>query len=153
MEVKVLYNIYCDESCHLQYDKSNVMALGAIVCPNEEKSKVYNDIRNIKIKHGVSSWSELKWTKISNTQIELYKELVYYFFNNENLSMRIIVAEGKDKLDNDKYNDGEYNTWYYKMYFRLLDPLIDETENYRVFIDIKDTRGGPKIRKLHESLP
>ena len=26
------YNIYCDESCHLQNDNSNVMVLGAVWC-------------------------------------------------------------------------------------------------------------------------
>ena len=35
------YNIYCDESCHLQNDKSNVMVLGAIWCAKEKKQEIY----------------------------------------------------------------------------------------------------------------
>lgn len=38
------------------------------------------------------------------------------------------------------------------MYFRLLDPIIHYTENYRIFIDIKDTHGGPRVNKLKEVL-
>ena len=38
------------------------------------------------------------------------------------------------------------------MYFLLLDPIIDPFGEYRIFIDVKDTQGGPKISKLHEVL-
>ena len=26
----MLYNVYCDETCHLEHDNSNVMVLGAV---------------------------------------------------------------------------------------------------------------------------
>ena len=52
--------IYCDESCHLEHDGSNVMVLGGISCPKEKVHEVYDDIRNIKLKHGLSSWLEIK---------------------------------------------------------------------------------------------
>lgn len=148
----MLYNIYCDESCHLQNDNSDVMVLGAIVCPEQFKKSIYNDIRNLKLKHGLNSWLEIKWTKVSNSKIDFYKDLVDYFFSNKNLSFRGVVATYKKQLDHNKFNAGDYNEWYYKMYFRLLDPLIHETDNYKIFIDIKDTKGGPKVRKLHDVL-
>ena len=28
-----VFNIYCDESCHLEHDRQQVMVLGAIWCP------------------------------------------------------------------------------------------------------------------------
>ncbi len=28
----MLYNIYCDETCHLQHDSSNVMVLRTVGC-------------------------------------------------------------------------------------------------------------------------
>ena len=31
-----IYKIYCDESCHLQQCDSDVMVLGALICPNED---------------------------------------------------------------------------------------------------------------------
>ena len=36
------------------------------------------------------------------------------------------------------------------MYFDLLKVIIDPHEQYRIYIDIKDTRGGKKVEKLHE---
>lgn len=144
--------IYCDESCHLQNDDSDIMVLGAITCPEQFKKSIYDDIRELKIEHGLSSWMEIKWTKISDSKIEFYYDLIDYFFSNNNLSFRGIVATHKKELDHNKYNHGDYNEWYYKMYFRLLDPLIYEIDEYRIFIDIKDTKGGPKVRKLQDVL-
>ncbi|WP_201506245.1 DUF3800 domain-containing protein, partial [Klebsiella oxytoca] len=34
----------------------------------------------------------------------------------------------------------------------LLDPFTLPNNNYRIFIDIKDSRGGKKVKKLHEVL-
>ena len=36
------------------------------------------------------------------------------------------------------------------MYYLLLDYMITPSNEYRIFIDIKDTKGGPKVKKLHE---
>lgn len=147
-----MINIYCDESCHLEHDNSNVMIIGAMSCPDKEKSNIFRDIRNIKEKNGLSSWFEIKWTKVSYTKLEFYKELIDYFFNNNNLNFRAIVACNKKELDHIKYNHGDYNEWYYKMYFTLLNIMINEQNFYKIFIDIKDTHGGPRINKLHKVL-
>jgi len=152
MEDYILYNIYCDESFHLPNDDSDIMVLGAIKCPENKKREIFEDIRQIKIKHDISTWAEIKWTKVSNSKIELYKELIDYFFENNNLEFRSIVAKGKDRLDHKKYNGGNYDLWYYKMYFYLLNKLVDLDEHYNIFIDIKDTNGGPRIHKLRDVL-
>ncbi|MDI9482531.1 MAG: DUF3800 domain-containing protein [Bacillota bacterium] len=146
------YNIYCDESCHLEKDKSNIMVLGAMSCLIENKKEIFNDIRSIKEIHGLSKSFEIKWTKVSESKIEFYKDLVDYFFRNEKLSFRGLIAIGKNKLDNALYNNNDYDLWYYKMYFYLLDVIIYPGEEYCVFIDIKDTRGGPRVRKLQKVL-
>ncbi|SHJ87863.1 Protein of unknown function [Caminicella sporogenes DSM 14501] len=147
-----LYNIYCDESCHLPNDKSDVMVLGAISCPEEKKKKIYQDIRNIKLKHGIHSKVEIKWTKVSMSKIEMYKDFIDYFFKNDDLCYRALIAKNKGQLNHEKYNDNDYDLWYYKMYYLLLDKFCYPYNKYRIFIDIKDTRGGPRIEKLHEVL-
>ncbi len=148
------YNIYCDESCHLEKDHSDIMVLGAITCPKNIIKEINKDIRNIKEKYNLSSWMEIKWTKVSKTKVDFYIELIDYFFENPNLYFRGIVATGKSKLNHNIYNNGSYDLWYYKMYYTLLVFLIYPSNNYkyRIFIDIKDTRGGPKIKKLYEVL-
>ena len=148
----MIYNLYCDESCHLPNDNSDVMVLGAITCLKRDKQQIFQDIRAIKEKHNMSTWNEIKWTKVSLSKIDMYKELIDYFFENEQLSFRGLVAQNKSKLDHDKYNRGDYNTWYYKMYFTLLNPLIEYDSYYNIFIDIKDTKGGPRVKKLREVL-
>lgn len=151
MLLEVDYNVYCDESCHLKDDKSNVMVLGSMWCNRQLKSQIFNDIRQIKIKHGLSSWFEIKWTKVSDARIDFYLELINYFITNENIHFRGLIAN-KESLDHDRYNNGDYDLWYYKMYFLLLDQIITPSNEYYIFIDMKDTNGGHKIKKLHEVL-
>lgn len=146
-----MWEIFCDESCHLENDHNDIMVLGAISCPKNIKKTIYNDIRNIKVKHGISSWFEIKWTKVSNSKIEFYLELVDYFFKTNELQFRGIVATGKKTLNHGKFGN-TYDDWYYKMYYYLLNPIISSERKYRIFIDIKDTLGGRKIKKLHEVL-
>lgn len=147
-----MINIYCDESCHLEHDDSNVMVLGAISCSDAFKQKASEDIRRIKEKHNINSKVEVKWTKISSGKVELYKELIDYFFEQSELNCRIIVAENKKSLNHNKYNNGDPNKWYYKMYYLLLDKMCEFENSYRIFIDVKDTKGGPRIDQLKKVL-
>lgn len=147
-----MYYIYCDESCHLPKDGSEVMVLGALACSKDKKDQTYQDIRDIKRKHGISSKLELKWTKVSHSKLELFQELIEYFFNNDHLTFRAVVAKNKSRLNHEKYNNGDYDLWYYKMYYLLLDKMCQPDNQYRIFIDIKDTNGGPRLRKLKKVL-
>ena len=146
------YNVYCDESCHLEKDTSPVMILGAMYCQEERKKQIYDEIRAIKTKHNISSFFEIKWTKVSESKIDFYLELLDYFWNNQDLLYRGLVASGKQSLDHDKYNGGDYDLWYYKMYYRMLDPVISPNKKYHIMVDIKDTRGGKRVAKLREVL-
>lgn len=146
------YNVYCDESCHLERDSSPVMILGAMYCPKECKKQIYEEIRAIKTKHNISTYFEIKWTKVSESKIDFYLELLEYFWSNKDLLYRGLVASGKQSLDHDKYNNGDYDLWYYKMYYRMLDPIISPNKKYHIMVDIKDTRGGKRVAKLREVL-
>ncbi len=59
------YNVYCDESCHLEHDGINVMVLGAVWCPHDMVREVKNRIRKIKPRNGLPETSEMKWTRLS----------------------------------------------------------------------------------------
>lgn len=146
-----MINIYCDESCHIENDHNDIMVLGALACPTTLKSQINKEIRQIKLKHNLSSWFEIKWTKVSNSKADFYLELIDYFFNNNYLKFRGIVAKGKKELNHQKFNN-TYDEWYYIMYYYLLNPMIYPEEQYKIFIDIKDTQGGKKVNKLHDVL-
>lgn len=45
----MLYNVYCDETCHLEHDGINVMVLGAIWCPQNKLKEINQRIRQIKV--------------------------------------------------------------------------------------------------------
>lgn len=54
------FNVYCDETCHLEHDRSKAMALGAIWCPKAKVPVINRRIREIKNKHGIPAESEVK---------------------------------------------------------------------------------------------
>ncbi len=59
------YNVYCDESCHLENDHQQAMVLGAVWCPLEKSREIAVRLREIKQKNGMSPQFEVKWTKVS----------------------------------------------------------------------------------------
>lgn len=153
MEIAKTINIYCDESNHLLKSPTNTgetMVLGAILCPSDLKEEALKRIREIKEEHEISRDSEIKWTKVSKSKIKFYFDLINYFFDNTNLGFRAVIID-KTALNHQRYNQ-THDQWYYKMYFTLLEALLSPNQSYRVFIDIKDTRGGDKIKKLQEVL-
>ena len=60
-----LFNIYCDESCHLENDGQKSMVLGAIYCPKDKAREIAVRLREIKKEFGLSRWMEVKWTSVS----------------------------------------------------------------------------------------
>lgn len=145
-----MINIYCDESCHLQYDNADIMLLGAIACDKVKVKRISHLIRNIKREYGLKEDFEIKWTKVSPAQVDFYISLLDLFFE-EDLEFRCVIANGKKQLDNEAFNQ-TYDDWYYKMYYLLLSKMLEPTKEYSVYIDIKDTNGGTKVKKLKEIL-
>jgi hypothetical protein len=145
------YNIYCDESCHLENDHVSTMVLGAGWCKKNDLLRITSEIKLIKKKYNLSPNFEIKWTKVSPAKKEFYSTLINYFFDESKLHFRSIIIPDKSKLDHEKFNQS-HNDWYYKMYFLLLKEILDPTANYNIYIDIKDTRGYAKVKKLQDIL-
>lgn len=141
---------YIDESCHLEHDHFPVMCIGYIKVPKEQTEEMKQCIKAIKRRHNILH--EIKWNTISNTHIDMYKELIDYFFDS-NMEFRCILVKYKDRLDNLSFNNGEHDNFYYKMiYYLLVNPYTNPSamNNYRVFLDIKDTKGRAKLNKIQE---
>ena len=146
-----VFNIYCDESCHLQNDRQQAMVLGAVWCLLERTREIAVRIREIKAKHGLPSEFEIKWSKVSPSKVEFYLDIVGYFFDDDDLHFRALIVPDKSKLRHQDFQQ-THDEWYHKMYFDMLKIILDPNARYRIYIDIKDTRGGAKIAKLHEVL-
>jgi len=144
------YNIYCDESCHLEKDRQKAMVLGAVWCPIEKVREVAKRIREIKERHSLKDGFEIKWTKISKAKSDFYLDIIDYFFDNDDLHFRGLVAY-KGNLQHKEFQQS-HDDWYYKMYFCMLKPIFTPTACYRIYLDIKDTRSAEKLKRLHKIL-
>lgn len=142
------YNIYCDESCHLENDHQPVMVLGAVWCPIDAVRETSVELRQIKITHDLNPRLEVKWTKVSSAKLKFFRELIDYFFDKDDLHFRALLVPDKSKLRHADFGQS-HDEWYFKMYFDMLKVILDPTARYRIYLDIKDTRSSPKISKLH----
>lgn len=145
------YNVYCDESCHLENDGQKAMVLGGIWCPARKARDISVRLREIKQNHGMKRPFEVKWTKISPSKRKLYLDLLDYFFDDDDLHFRALIVPDKSILDHSKHGQ-DHDDWYYKMYFTMLKAIFRPEDAYRLYLDIKDTRGGEKVSKLHDVL-
>lgn len=127
------------------------MVIGGVWCPLDKIKKITNDIYIIKEKFNIKKYAEIKWTKVSNCNINYHKELIKYFFECEDLHFRAVVVKDKSKLNHEKYSQ-THDDWYYKIYFDMLKTIIDPCENYNIYLDIKDTNSSEKVVKLNEIL-
>jgi len=144
------FNVYCDESNHLLHSENSVMTLGYIMCRTADARQINSDIRAIKENHGLSRDYEIKWTKVSQSKLAFYEELIRYFFSNESLRFRCVIAD-KTNLDHARFEQS-HDDWYYRMYYLLLGKSFAETNIYNVYLDIKDTCSILKVQQLHDLL-
>lgn len=146
------YCVYSDESCHLEHQRDiKPMVLGAVWCPKMEKDEIFKRLKEIKIKHRLSSICELKWNAVSPSMLDYYEDVVNYFFDNSNLHFRALVVPDKTSLRHQDFNQ-THDEFYYKMYFDLLKTIFDPKSSYEIYLDIKDTRGQKKVERLQNVL-
>ena len=141
------FNIYCDESCHIENDHKSFMFLGKVSSAYNQVKFHTENIQELKKKHHF--YAEIKWTSVSKSKLRFYEELIDYFFNTD-LQFRAIGVE-KTKINNNAFNQS-YDEFYYKMYYYLLNHNLNSLYNYNVYLDIKDTLSALKVKKLKEIL-
>lgn len=148
--LQIEYNVYCDESCHLENDHQPVMLIGGIWCPKSDVQRLSDEIR--KIKASRNARGELKWTKVSKAKQSFYFDLLSYFFKTPELHFRCLVVNDKSRLNHDYFNQGSHDTFYYKMYYSMLKIILSPQNRYYIYLDIKDSRSQNKVNKLKEVL-
>ena len=145
-----LYNIYCDETCHLEFDHQPNMVLGAVSAPKPIAKHVNNLFKEMKERHGFPPYFEMKWGKVSPAKVEFYLEAINLLFDIPELRFRCVVAP-KGNL-NHTLLEQTHDNWYYRMYYLLLDALIDNRNEFAIYLDIKDDSGQPERDRLREVL-
>lgn len=141
------FNFYCDESCHLENDGMPYMIISYISCAYNQVKLHQGNIKALQEKHTFRN--EIKWSSVSKSKYNFYVELIEYFFAND-LQFRAIVVP-KEKINNDIFNQN-FDEFYYKMYFQLLNHKINMENKYNIYLDIKDTLSASKVKKLKDIL-
>ena len=146
------YEVYCDESC-LEgiFDKNahKHAVIGGVWIPATSRDEVKNKLKEIKHKHHVHG--EIKWNKLTNTYINLYKEVIEYFFNSYNFRFRAIVIN-TDEINNEQYNNSSGELGFYKFYYQLIQHWLYEGNEYVCFLDHKINSNRHRLRELHRIL-
>ena len=146
-----LVNVYCDESCHLEYDGITVMVFGAVWCKAHLARQISLRIREIKLEHGLPGAFEVKWSHVTANRLGFYLDLIDYFFAEGFLYFRGVLIPDKGLLHL-AGGISSHDDWYYRLCFELLDSLIDPRDIHRIYLDIKDTRSERNRATLEERL-
>lgn len=141
-------SIYCDESTHLPNDRQPYLVLGAVTVPSVKRLEASKRISEIKKRHSLPSALDIKWNNVSPSKIQLFLDVVDYFFDDDDLNFRCVVAP-KRNLNHTAFNQ-THDDWYYKMMFLLVRDLIPAEGKTYIYLDKKDTRSARKVEKLHE---
>ncbi|MGZ8190890.1 MAG: DUF3800 domain-containing protein [Methylococcaceae bacterium] len=144
------FKLFCDESCHLEHDNSDVMVLGAICCPEERVEDINRQIKALRYQHSYKT--ELKWTKLHHKQIDFYKALIDLFLETEELRFKATVVLNKKALNHEQFNQGSHNNFYYKMFYYTLRDFLVSGNYYKIYLDYMDTQGRDKAGKLMDVL-
>ena len=139
------FNFYCDESCHLENDHLPFMLIGYVSSAYNQVKLHTEKIKQLKKEYHIPY--ELKWNHLSKSAMELYKDLIDYFFATD-LQYRAIVID-KSKLKHTQFRQ-THDDFYYKMYYQLIQKKLSPEYNYNIYLDIKDTRSAQKVNGLKE---
>lgn len=146
------FEVYCDESgleALTRKDAHRYTAIGGIWLPADFRDAFKTEINAIKEKHNVKG--ELKWQKVSPAYIDLYTEIINYFFDKSELRFRVIIIESIT-VDNIRFNDKDAELGFYKFYYQLLHHWIFDFNSYKIFIDYKVNRNKGRVNILKKVL-
>ena len=155
-----MYEVYCDESRQdLFYNKNAItdtnkyMFIGGIMIEQKDRVKIKNILNNIKQKYNLNIKSELKWNRITNSKLDMYKEVIDVFVNS-NISFRTIKIDAK-KVNLKKYHKDSAELGFYKFYYQLLNNWLNKYTDDRRFIvytDIKTNKDLNVLKTLKQCL-
>lgn len=146
------YEVYCDESCvEALFDvKSHKFSvIGGVWIPAETRSAVKTALFSLKDKYQL--YGEMKWNKICPSSINLYKDLIDFFFAYPDIRFRSIVIDSSE-IDHMSYNQGSGELGFYKFYYELLHNWLVEGNTYNVYLDYKVNGNRHRVKELERIL-
>ncbi len=144
-------NLYCDESGHLPHDREPAMLLGLLACPAELARALNTQLSALWKTHGQPPHFEAKWTKVSPGKLDFYLTILEWFIAAEGVTFRCLSLPDKQRLCAAR-PEKTRDLLYYQLYYQFLRSALEPENRYRVFLDLKDTRGREKIAELKKRL-
>lgn len=145
--MKKTFNIYCDESTHLQNDGMPYMLISYVSCAYPQLKIHKSYIQQLRAKHKFKG--EVKWSDVSKSKYEFYADIIDYFFATD-LMFRSVIVD-KSKID-EKRENFTYNDFYFRMYYQLIHHKLNPQNSVNIYLDIKDTCSQSKLVKLYDIL-
>lgn len=127
-----IFNLYCDESRHTSDPKQPYIVIGALQCEREHKRVVVKKIHSLMAKYNAQG--EMGWKRLSPNRAEFYQALLELFVMDDKLSFRCIVVD-RNQLDHNKYNDGDSELGFYKLYYQMLVHWLQPGNIYNLYLD------------------
>lgn len=108
----------------------------------------------IKQKHGLSPQFEVKWTKVSPVKKGFYLDLIDYFFDDDDLHFRArsCPMQAVRCCVTTRFPARTMMRGITKCTLTCSKSSCRPDARYRIYFDIKDTRGAAKAAKLHDVL-
>lgn len=138
------YVVYCDESCHDLTAHHEFMAIGGLFVPQKRKLDLTKKLKSLARSCNLNS--EVKWSKASSKKLNVYKEIINFFFGHDELRFRVIVVEQKKVELNQHGQDRELA--FYKFYYEMLEKWLEQGNEYLILLDYKNNRGADRYTTL-----
>ena len=141
-------NIYCDESRHTSNPEDPYMVIGALSCPREQKEDISRKINLLRKKY--DTWREFGWKTLSPSRRDFYWALID-LFRNEELAFRCLVVD-RNILDHAKYNLGDEELGFYKLYYQMLVHWLKPACAYHIYLDWQQNKEQRRFHDLRDIL-
>jgi hypothetical protein len=113
------------------------------------RDEISRELRALREKVGLAG--EIKWSKVSEKRLEMYRRIVDFFFDSPDLHFRCIVVE-HGKLDFLQFHGGDRELGFYKFYYEMLEKWMFQNNRYLVLLDFKKNKGADRYGSLRRTL-
>ena len=143
-----MIELYCDESRQDLFYNKNVISdtnkyifIGGVMINRDDRLEIKSKINELKRKYNLNIKTELKWNRVTEKCLELYKEMVDIYISY-NINFRTICIDS-NKIEL-KYHSDNAELGFYKFYYQLLNNWISSDFKYTIYTDIK-TYSNPNV--------
>jgi hypothetical protein len=147
------FEVYCDEAFPDLFTsrspKARYLMIGSLWLPAECREDMKAKIKTLRERH--NAWGEIKWSKVSQSKLPFYIDLVELFFGyGDNLRFRCIAVDREQV--NLELHAGDHELGFYKFYYQLLHHWILDFNIYSIFCDTKSNREKDRLHELRRVL-